>query len=272
MGLAGYDLSQYPLEEHYRRCRRYMNSMDWDEISDAIAKKGTIAVDVSDAISLFPHLELDSEYQLICYMTSEYHGIFGRVTAVNKADDWIPQCEIDKDFRPRSSGNKLFLPECVLPPMEAIFNDGSAEGYFEAVLFSLFIHALPRACLLRDHWTYIMNTLPDNYEKKWEYQVTLADYSPRYSDQTITALNRILENGMSGSDGKDRIYLSRFEFCKNVNEYLFRTVIRTKRPIETKHITESKRYSEKRKCCVFTESCLLVAREKYSVLEKSPDS
>ena len=82
----------------------------------------------------------------------------------------------------------------------------------------------------------------------------------------------ILESGFGASDDKDRIYLSRFEFCKNVNEYLFRTVIKTKRPIETKHITEGNRYSEKRKCCVFTESRVLVARKKYSVLEKSPGS
>jgi hypothetical protein len=198
-------------------------------------------------------------------MTSEYHGIFGRVTAVNKADDWIPQCEIDKDFRPHSSGNKLFLPECVLPPMEAIFNDGSAEGYFEAVLFSLFIKALPYTRHIHNGGKHVINTLPDSYEDAWEYQVTLADYSPRYLDDTITALTYRVENGLSGSDGKDRIYLSRFEFCKNVNEYLFRTVIRTKRPIETKHITESNRYSETRKCCVFTESYVLVAREKYGV-------
>ena len=272
MGLVGYDLNQYPLEQHYRNCRKYINDMDWDEIVNATREKGTIGVDVSNAILLFPHLELDSEYRLICYTESGYHGISGSVEAIHKDDDWAPRCEIDNDSNPCASLNKPQIPKCALPPMEAIFNDGSAEGYFEAVLFSVFIKALPYTCNIYNGGRHIINTLPDNYEDAWEYQVTLADYSPRYSSQTITALNCILESGFGASDGKDRIYLSRFEFCKNVNEYLFRTVIKTKRPIETKHITEGNRYSEKRKCCVFTESRVLVARKKYSVLEKSPDS
>ena len=98
MGLVGYDLSQYPLDEHYEVCRKYMSRLDWDEISENIAKKGTIGVDVSDVISLFLHLELDPDYRLICYMTSEYHGVFGRVAAIKKSDDWQPKCDIGIDF------------------------------------------------------------------------------------------------------------------------------------------------------------------------------
>jgi hypothetical protein len=71
MGLVGYDLNQYPLEQHYRNCRKYINDMDWDEIVNATREKGTIGVDVSNAIILFPHLELDSEYRLICYTESD---------------------------------------------------------------------------------------------------------------------------------------------------------------------------------------------------------
>ena len=265
MGLVGYDLSQYPLDEHYRVCCQYMNRLDWDKISDDIARKGTIGVDVSDVISLFLHLELDPDYRLICYMTSEYHGIFGQVAAIKKSDDWQPKCEIGPDFKPRSSGNQLAVPECAFPPLEAIYNDGTGEGYFEAVLFSMFLRKLPRARQLRDHWTYISNALPEDYEDAWEYQVTLTDYSPRYTQHTITALNRIYENGISGSDGKDRIYLSRFHFSKSVNEHLLEIVLRTKSPIKTKHITEGNRYSDTRKCCAFTESTILVAKQKQGV-------
>ena len=265
MGIVGYDLSQYPLDEHYGVCRKYINRLDWDKIKEDIARKGTIGVDVSNVISIFPHLELDPEYKLICYMTSEYHGIFGEVAAINKADDWQPKCEIGPDFKPYSLGNKLGLPECAFPPLEAIFNDGTEEGYFEVVLFSMFIKTLPRATLLHDHWTYILNSLPEDYEDAWEYQVALADYSPRYTQNTITALNRIYENGMGGSDGKDRIYLSRFNFSKSVNEHLLKIVLRTKSPTKTKHITESNRYSDTRKCCAFTESTILVAKQKHGV-------
>ena len=265
MGLTGYELSKYPLEEHYRCCCQYVNSLDWDEISDITRKKRAISIDVSNAISLFPHLELDPEYQLICYMSSGYHGISGSVVAINRADDWVSQCEIDKESDPGTPLNKTHIPECALPPMEAIFNDGSAEGYFEAVLLSLFIKALPYTRHIHNGRRHIINTLPDNYEDDWEYQVTLADYSPRYLGDTIMALTRRCENGLSGSDGKDCIYLSQFEFCNNVNEYLLWKALRTQRPIETKHITESNRYSETRKCCVFTESNVMVAREKNGV-------
>ena len=265
MGLVGYDLSKYPLGEHYGVCRQYMNRLDWDKISDDIRENGTVGIDISDVISFFSHLELDSEYRLICYMTSEYHGIFGQVAAIKKSDDWQPKCEIGPDFKPRGSGNQHALPECAFPPLEAIYNDGTGEGYFEAVLFSQFLRKLPRAIQLHDHWTYISNVLPDDYEDAWEYQVALADYSPRYTQHTITALNRVYENGMSGSDGKDRIYLSQFNFSTSVNDHLLMTVLRTKRPIDTKHITEGNRYSETRRCCVFTESSILVAKQKHGV-------
>lgn len=263
MSLIGYNLSQYPLENHYRVCRQYINrSMDWNKISDSIRKKGTIGVDVSDAISFFSHLELDSEYRLVCYMTSEYHGILGRVTALKKTDDWQPKCDTHQEFHPHHFGNKLKLPECAVPPMEAIYNDGTAEGYFEAVLCLLFLKALPYARFEQDHWSLIMNTIPNNYEENWDCQVALADWRPRYTKHTITALSRRVENGIGASDGKDRIYLTQFNFCTSVNDHLLRTVVRTQRPIDTNHITDSNRYGETRKCCVFTQSSVLVAVQK----------
>ena len=262
MGIVGYDLSQYPLGEHYDVCRKYMNHLDWDKIRKDIALQGTIGVDVSNAISLFPHLELDPEYRLICYMTSEYHGIFGQVAAIKRSDDWQPKSEIGSDFKPHSSGNQLALPEYAYPPLEAVYNDGTGEGYFEAVLFSQFIQKLPRARQIRGYWKYISNALPEDYEDSWEYQFTLADYSPRYTQHTITALSRTYENGLSGSDGKDLIYLSRFYFSESINEHLLMIVLKTKKPIDAKHITEEKRYSDARRCCVFTESSVLVAKQK----------
>ena len=85
LSLIGYNLSQYPLESHYKICRQYIRqSIDWTEVSNIIREKGTICIDVSNTISLFPHLELDADYCLVCYMTSEYHGIWGRVAAIKK--------------------------------------------------------------------------------------------------------------------------------------------------------------------------------------------
>jgi hypothetical protein len=262
MGFTGYNLSGYPLEEHYKACGQYMyHSMDWGSIRDSIREKGTVGIDVSDTVSFFPHLELDSEYRLICYMTSEYHGIFGEVAAVKKGDDWHPKCDTDKKFRPWDL-NKLNLPECTVPAMEAIFNDGSGEGYFEAVLCALFLHALPYARFEQEHWSIIMSATPDGYEEGWYYQVELADWNPRYVNHAITVLLRKVENGIGASDGKDRIYLTQFYFYRSVNDYLIATMLRTKQPITSNHITDSNRYSDTRRCCAFTKSSVLVAQER----------
>ncbi len=264
MSLIGYDLSQYPLDKQYEDCRQYVCSMNWGKISNDIRTNGTVGIDVSDAINSFSHLELDPQYRLICYMAKGYHGIFGRVKAVKKTDHWNPPCDVGQEDHTHSFKKTLRLPENVFPPMEAVYNDGTGEGYFEAVLFSQFLQALPYTCFEQDRWPHILNTMPEKYEEKWECQVALADWSPRHSKHTITALCREFENGFGASDGKDRICLTQFDFCNNVNEYLFRSVLKTQRPADTQHIRDGK-YSEMKKCCVFTQSSVLVAREKYGV-------
>lgn len=264
MGISGYDLSHYPLDEHYRACQQYMHSaMDWDKISASIIQaNGTVGVDVSDAISLFPHLELDSEYRLICYMTSEYHGIFGEVAAVKQSDDWRPKFDSNKKFHPHLTFNELQMPECTVPAMEAIFHDGTAEGYFEAVLCTLFLEALPDVRFEQDHWYVIMYAPPSDYEKKWEHYVALADWKPRHSGDTIIALKRKPENGLGSSDGKDLIFLTQYAFHSSINHAWVASFLRTKHPDTSNHITSTNRYSDTKKCCLFSHSSVLIAREK----------
>lgn len=263
MSLIGYNLSQYPLENHYRVCSQYIRqSIDWTDIRNTIREKGTVSIDVSNTISLFPHLELDADYSLICYMTSEYHGIWGRVAAIKNGEPWEKKRDESKTATHPLFGNELDIPEYAVPPMEAIYNDGTAEGYFEAVLCSLFLDAIPYTCFQQNRWNMIERLLPENYDDAWDSKVALADWNPRYSGHTLTALSRRIENGFGASDGKDRIYLTQFNFCTSVNDHLLMTVLRTKRPIDTNHITDSNRYGETRKCCVFTQSSVLVAVQK----------
>ena len=57
MSLIGYNLNKYPLENHYRISRQYIHqSVDWAEILNVIGKRGATSIDVSNTISLFPHL------------------------------------------------------------------------------------------------------------------------------------------------------------------------------------------------------------------------
>ena len=263
MAVVGTDLSQYPLEEHYRTCCRYIcRSIDWTEISGILRKMETVSIDVSDAISLFPHLELDADYRLICYMTTEYHGIWGRVAAIPREKAGEQRCGKERTGDRPLFGYELDIPEYAAPPMEAIYNDGTAEGYFEAVLCSLFLDAIPYTRFEQEHWNRIERSLPENYDAAWDSFIAVADWTPRYSKGKLIVYRRVVENGFGSSDGKDRIYLTQFDFCTSVNDYLFWKALRTKRPIDTNHIDDSNRYGETRKCCVFTRSSVLVAVQK----------
>lgn len=261
MSLIGYNLNQYPLEDHYRVCRQYIRqSIDWSEISNMIRKKGTVSIDVSNTISLFSHLELDTDYSLICYMTSEYHGIRGRVAAIKKGEAWEKKRGESKTAIHSLFGNELDVPEYAAPPMEAIYNDGTAEGYFEAVLCSLFLKAIPYTRFEQDLWHIIEHSLPENYDDAWDSRVALADWNPRRSGRTLTALRRVIENGIGASDGKDRIYLTEYTFQNSINEHLLWT--RGRHTLYPSHILDDTRYNETRRCCVFTQSSVLVAVQK----------
>lgn len=260
MSLIGYNLSQYPLENHYRVCRQYIQqSIDWPEVSNIIREKGTICIDVSNTISLFPHLELDADYCLVCYMTSEYHGIWGRVAAIKNDESWEKRRDESKPAMHPLFGNELDIPEYAAPPMEAIYNDGTAEGYFEAVLYSLFLTAIPYARFEQVRWDMIARSLPENYDDTWDSRVALADCDPRHSGRTLTVLRRVVENGIGASSGRDRIYLTQYTFAKRIKEYLFCTK-RDERVVA--HILDDARYNETRRCCVFSQTSVLVAEEK----------
>ena len=260
MSLIGYNLSQYPLENHYRVCRQYIcQSIDWAKISNMIREKGTVSIDVSNAISLFPHLELDTDYCLVCYMASEYHGIWGRVAAIKKGEPWEKKHNESKTGIHPLLGKELDIPEYAVPPMEAIYNDGTAEGYFEAVLCSLFLKAIPYTRFEQDLWNVIERSLPENYDDAWDSRVSLADCDPRHSGRTLTVFRRVVENGIGASSGRDRIYLTQYTFQNRIREYLLCADQDVRR---AHHILDDTRYNETRRCCVFTQSSVLVAVQK----------
>lgn len=261
MAVVGTDLSQYPLEEHYRTCCRYIcRSIDWTEISSMLRKIETVSIDVSDAISLFPHLELDADYRLFCYMTTEYHGIWGRVAAIPREKAGEQRCgKVRTGDRPLF-GYELDIPEYAAPPMEAIYNDGTAEGYFEAVLCSLFLDAIPYTRFEQEHWNRIERSLPENYDAAWDSFAAVADWTPRYSKGKLIVYRRVVENGFGSSDGRDRVYLTNYLFRENVGQYLlFKREENRRIP---GHILDDMRYNEKRRCCVFVQLSVLVAVQK----------
>lgn len=266
MGDICYYLDGYPLEEHYNICKRYLREgMDWSSISDSIRQNGVITFDISDIITCFPHLELDENYKLICYLASEYHGIWGRIAAVKNGDSAAPIIkEEDAWLSKLFHGQHFGLPESAAPPMEAIYNDGSHTGYFEAVLCELFLSAIPYTRFEKDHWHIVMTTPPPNLEQEWDVRINIPDWRPRaIGDEhpdTILLCRRVIENGFGSSSGRDRIYLTQYNFQDRLSMY-HAFGAKNKQSMFYGQIDDDKRYNDKRKCSVSSPCSILIAEE-----------
>ena len=267
MGDICHYLDGYPLEEHYAICQRFLReNMDWSSISESIRQNGVITFDISAVLSCFPRLELDENYKLICYLAREYHGIWGRIAAVKDGDPSDPIIEpkdawLSKLFH----GQHFELPETAVPPMEAIYNDGSHEGYFEALLCDLFIAAIPYTRFERDNWHIVMAAQPPDLESNWDVRLDFPDWRPRAigdkHPDTIILCRRVVENGFGSSSGRDRIYLTQYNFQDSLKMY-HAFGGKNKQSMFHGQINDDNRYNEKRKCCVSSPSAILIAEEK----------
>jgi len=257
-----YFLDHYPLEKHYADCKEYMyREIDWSAKSKEIREKRVTYFDVSDVISLFPHLELDENYELICYLSSEYHGIWGRVAAIESGAAKTPVINPEVKWYFQS----FELPESAARPMEAIYNDGTPEGYFEAILCSIFLYAIPYAHYEQESWDRILSAPPADIDKNWNTYITIPDWRPHAvieeRPDTILAFRQELENGFGGSSGRERIYLTEYSFFEKLI-YYHAFSNRNGHSMYRGRIDNDKRYTGKRHCCVFSESSLLIAKEK----------
>lgn len=255
-------LNRYPFDEYYVLCEQYIRTnINWDERIAEIGCNGVSYFDVSDVISLFPHLELDENYKLICYLSREYHGVWGRIAAIVKGADLAPV--FDSEFNLKAMkflGIRFNLPEKASPPMEAIYHDGTNEGYLEAILCSHLMDAIPYAHFVYRHRVIIMDDPPTDLSESWNTIVNVVDWTPRRVGNSIIAFRREIEDGFESSDGKDRIYLSQFHFERYLGSYhAFK--MKNRLSMYRNQIDDDKRYNKDRHCCVFTERSVLIARE-----------
>ena len=264
-----YYLDHYPLEQHYADCEKYLyHQIDWDAKTKEIDEKGVIYFNISDVISLFPHLELDENYELICYLSSEYHGIFGNIAAIELGADKTPVIDTKYDWLSQlTKGTYFELPETAVFPMEAIYNDGTPEGYFEAVLCELFLSAIPYTYFEQEHWNIIMPSSPTNLDDGWNSLVNILDWRPRAiansRPNTILVFQRKIENGFGSSSGRDRIYLTQYLTQKNLKHYHQYPPKSTHLKRYRGQIDNDKRYTETRHCCISLKSSVLIAKEKH---------
>ena len=267
MDTSCYYLDHYPLEHHYDICQQYLKNIDWDKKASEISEQGVVWFDVSDTLNLFSHLELDENYALICYLASEYHGIWGRVAAVHRDDSKMPTIDSENLWAKLCHGTDFKLPEKATPPMEAIYNDGTPEGYFEALLCDLFLAVLPYTQYEQEHWDVIITDPPADFQFAWDSNIEIADWQPRmitdaYGGNTLLVFRRKIENGIGSSSGKDSIYLSQYEFQRHLSWYhAFR-----KKNYRMYHgqIDDDTRYTDQCCCCVSAESSILIAHEKIT--------
>lgn len=253
------------LKRHYNAALQYMHRLNWNAISAEIKEKGPIHFDVSDAISLFPHLELDENYKLRCYLSSEYHGIWGRVAAVEIGAPEDPVVCQDDFLTKLFLGQHFELPENAAPPLEAVYNDGSPEGYFEAVLCDWFLYALPYVCFERKNWDIVATKPPADIETAWNTYEQIPDWRPRVRINrrtgTVLVLRHRIENGIGSSSGQDEIYLTQCNFCYHLAQrHAFAP--KENRSMCKGQIDNDRRYTDQRHCSVFLESSVLIAEEK----------
>ena len=262
-------LDDYPLKEHYSTCENYLyNTLNWKLISRRISEEGVICFDISDVLALFPHLELDENYKLFCYLSREYHGIWGRIAAIKNGDSCEPVIDPDKEWVSKLfHGCHFDLPNGAIPPMEAIYNDGTPHGYFEAILAEEFIGAIPYTQFEQEHWDRCILYYPRSFPSDWNIYEKISDLRPhititRYGSVVVSMCWQHFENGIGASDGCDTIRLAQHTFAENLEWHHFAANIAKEHTMYKAQIDDDSRYRKGRHCSASTERSITVAIQK----------
>ncbi len=259
-------LDRYPLKQCYDKCHHFINKqIDWYKVGRKIEQDKVTSFSVDTCMAFFPHLQLDDDYSLICYVTTEYHGIWGRVAAIPKTQLDNIVLETEKGI---FGGVELKLPQVAAPPMEAIFCDGTPDGFLEALLLKQLLNAIPYVRYEKKNYNHFITSRPSEYALRWNEFVDIPDWRPRImiSDMNhveLIAFTHVTENGLGSSSGKDRIYISKYQFHRNLSMILMLESMGSKRSrMYHAHIDNRERYCAGKHCCVTDNSRILIAEEK----------
>ncbi len=259
MNKSIYYLTDYPFEEMGRKCREYTANMDWEYIYQTIRCDGYACVDIRDCVDLFSHLEIDEEHALLCYVSKEYHGLYGTVAAI-KGDEYAG-AYIDPAFVGRFFSMKL--PEKAVNPMEIVYNDGTPEGYMEAVLFSEFITNLPRSARMQRR-RKVIASYPDDIMYRWDVYVSVLDLHPKIIFQgdkkSVYIFYREFAGVVLPTDSRDEIILAKYNFDKY--GHIYRFDMASKKGIFKTHAQVKGKYSENRNCSLFASTEICIVKQK----------
>ncbi|MBQ8143262.1 MAG: hypothetical protein IJ042_00530 [Butyricicoccus sp.] len=260
------DLSSYPLKRMQDRMWDHMNEgFDWKSIYAKVTLEKPAYVDVSGVVRLFPHLQLDENYALYCYLAREFHGIRGTIAAVPKDADPAPTYKPVLEAA-KTLGVKVEPPECPIPPLEAMYRDGSTAGCLETILLRNLLCEIPFRSFAYTHQVDCLTVSPDRFSEEWDIILDIPDWSPRaVIDEEITSIlvfEREYELGLEASDGRDRICLRKYTFRDrpaSENERMFNEHILGLKTYVPKN---PERYTDERRYCICETKSILIAQEK----------
>ena len=264
------NLHDYPLNEKYESIEAYLSQkLDYEKIRSEIVEKKAAVFDVSDAVKLFPHLSLDENYRLLCYMGREYHGLFGWIAAIGREEDGTPL------FTGLTLMNDtgLALPDCAADPLEAVYHDGTPWGCLEALLLDQLLNRLPYNYYGYPHEGHFLPQPPEDWPEAWDLLIDLKDWAFRQyergaDDYSVLIIERFRERPFHASDGLDPIILKHYHFYSG-STYL-RHVMKTKTdkaysfPYHAS-IPYQDRYGADRHCCVYSCQTLQIAKQQKTV-------
>ena len=253
-------LDDYPLADCNDACRKYISQLDWKKIRELTKEQRVVHFDISDAINMFPHLELDDHYALYGYVSREYHGPWGCVAAVRKDSSAEP---IKNDESKLAVAFGLFdFPDTAVSPMEAIYHDGTPFGFFEALLADRFFTAFPHTSEIE-----CINKQPENFPERWNVYVEPSDWRVKLVQNgrscDIYAYWKHFGYPFSRINERDTISLGHHNFCTDLKWRSMAEQIENKRSIYKNHIKDDSRYYEGHQCCVSNSKSIMIAERRY---------
>ena len=253
-------LNDYPLTVCNDMCRQYMSRLDWKELRQLITEQRVAHFDISDTIDVFQHLELDDRYALYGYVSREYHGPWGCVAAVRKDSSAGPIINDESKFA--VSMGLFDLPDTAVPPMEAIYHDGTPFGFFEALLADRFFTAFPHTSKIE-----CINKQPEDYPEMWDVYSDLSDWRAKLVQNergnNIYACWKHDGNLFSHINENDEIHLVHHSFCTDLKWISMAEQKENKRSIYKNHIKDDSRYYEGHHCCVSNSKSIVIAERRY---------
>ncbi|MBC8585110.1 hypothetical protein [Youxingia wuxianensis] len=252
-----YRLDQYPIAETYRAISDVENPLldklefAFNEISHSENPEWPIELCLNSLILPYKHLSLDKEYDIFCYVAKEYHGSLGTVAAIKRGDIHNAKCK-----------NKYFLPIIELPqnaidPMEAIFCDGTPEGYLEVVLFAKLIFGFPMSFNIYSDQTSILFSRPDSLIDEWDLLIDVNDWVPKVKDSLLYLYMYEYEHGMEASNGRSRISLR----CYSFTDALWLRHAITEKSRYPSQLLDKNRYQNGKHCCAFNITSIDIAEQ-----------